>query len=153
MMASRHLSLSNLLSVSGDGPAGGVLAAPSHDGPMAVHIGSYAGVFDGGRMESSMRDKIDAADAEPPSSGAQDAGALLMKSLMQYGDVPPHGTLLQSSASVEADLPLARTGEESNLELEDSVAKTCPIDGSGAWDASKLGQDPTIDLAASGEAC
>ena len=159
MMASRHRGRSRanlLLAASGDGPggAGVVLAAPSHDGPgatraMAVDLGSCAGFLDGWRTESSARDETDAA---PPSAGV--TGALLMKSLMQYEDVPPLESVLQSTALIGADLPFAGIGgSAASSEAEDSAASTCSIDGWDAWDALEFSLDPTLDLMSFGAAC
>ena len=157
MMASRHRGRSRanlLLAASGDGPAEGVLAAPSHDGPgatnaMAVYLGSCAGMVDGWRTESSATDVIDAAPLSPDKTGA-----LLMKSIMQHGDDPPLGSLLQDTASIGADLPLGCIGgSAANSEGEDPAASTSLIDGWEAWDALELGQDPTLDLMSFAEVC
>jgi hypothetical protein len=158
MSQSRHRGRSRasvLFALAGDGPSAGVvLAAPSHDGPgampaTAVHLGSCAGIFDGWRTETPAKDEIEPAEAAPPSAGL--TGALL-KSLLQHDDVTPLESLLQSTASIEANLPCARIGEDTNSEAADSAASTCSIDGWETWDALELGQDSMLDLTAFGEA-
>ena len=163
MMASRHRGRSNasVLLALPDGfhcpPASVTLATPSHDGPgavraTAVHLGSYASIFDGWRTVPSARVAIDIVDVAPPPAPCTGvSGTLLEKSLVQRENVSPLETPLHTTEYIETVAPLNSLGEVAYWGAEDSASK-CSIDGWEACDVLERSHGPKLDLWAFGEA-